>query len=92
MSIILHSSEIFSKRPWIRVVSTLVQIFAIGAAAAFVSALAIPYIPYLGDNPETHLIVAAMAGVSGEKTFYFIQKRIFRSIPGCSQCEKADGR
>ena len=78
MALILHSSEIMNRRPWFKVVSAIIQIFTLGAAAAFVSALMIPYIPYLSDNPETHLMVAAMAGVSGQKKFYFIQTKIFK--------------
>lgn len=80
MAIVLHSSEFINKRPWCRLLAEVASIFAIGAAAAFVSALAIPYLPYLDSRPETHLLVAAMAGVGGQKTFNFIQKKIFRSI------------
>lgn len=80
MAIVLHSSEFISKRPWCRVLAEAVSIFAIGAAAAFVSALAIPYLPYLDARPETHLLVAAMAGVGGQKTFDFIQKKVFRTV------------
>jgi hypothetical protein len=92
MALILHSSEIMNRRPWFKVVSAIIQIFTLGAAAAFVSALMIPYIPYLSDNPETHLMVAAMAGVSGQKTFDFIQAKIFKYDPGCILREKNNGR
>lgn len=92
MALILHSSDIMNRRPWFKVVSAIIQIFTLGAAAAFVSALMIPYIPYLSDNPETHLMVAAMAGVSGQKTFDFIQAKIFKYDPGCILHEKNNGR
>lgn len=80
MAIIIHSSEIMNKRPRFRVVSEAISIFAIGSAAAFVSALAIPYLPCIDNMPETHLLVAAMAGVGGQKTFDFIQKKVFKDI------------
>lgn len=95
MAIILHSSEIISKRPWFRVVSEAISIFAIGSAAAFVSALTIPYLPYIDNLPETHLLVAAMAGVGGQKTFDFIQKKVFKTLYGMGEVKgrrSSDGR